>query len=228
MAGIKILISGTPNSGKTSLLQDLEHVFVVARDGKRYPFAQPHVNISQMVHEKNGPSVVDSLLNTVNEKLGVYFDKFGVLPETVVFDSVSKIFLDIEAAVSSVVTSFPYSVINAEISKLVNYIENELIARDINVVVVSHANWDEDTAIYKLVNAGGAYGKKGGFLSEVDNSIFLESKANKRVVHHRSLKFISRTLSAELPDSEDRTTYSLKKHLELLQKDSDAAASFEL
>ena len=228
MAGIKILVSGTPNSGKTTLMQSLDDVFVIARDGKRYPFAQPHVNISQMVHKKNGPSVVDTLINTVNEKLGVYVEKFGKLPETIVWDSISKIFLDIEASVSMVVTSFPYSVINAEISKLVNYIENELIARDINVIIVSHANWDEATGVYKLVNAGGAYGKKGGFLSEVDNAIFVEAKKNKRVVHHRSLQFISRTLSPDLPDTEQVTDYNLKKHLEVLKHMSNNAAAFEL
>lgn len=228
MAGIKILVSGTPNSGKTTLMQSLDNVFVIARDGKRYPFAQPHVNIAEMHHTKDGPSVADSLIATVNEKLGVYVEKFGQLPETIVWDSISKIFLDIESSVSLVISSFPYSVINAEIAKVVNYIENELIARDINVIVVSHARWEEETGKYELVNAGGSYGKKGGFLSEVDNAIFIEAKKNKRVVHHRSLQFVSRTLSPDLPDTEQVADYSLKEHLEVLKKMSTNAAEFEL
>lgn len=166
---VKLLISGMANTGKTTLLKTLEDVFVVARDGKKYPFAQAHTNIPALIYKPtaeeapNGErmTVVEQLIDIINTKLGVYNEKFGKLPTTIVFDSISKIFLDIESAVMAKVDSFPYGVINTEIAMLVDYIEETLIPHGINVVIVSHALADED-GVFKLVNAGGQYGKKGG------------------------------------------------------------------
>jgi len=226
--GAKVLISGMANTGKTSLLKPLEDVFVVARDGKRYPFSQPHTNMPDITHDKQGIGASDGIINVVNTKLGAYKEKFGHLPQTIVFDSISKIFLDIEIAVTNAVSSFPYSVINTEIAKLVAYIENTLIPNGINVVLVSHALPDEDTGMFKLVNAGGAYGKKGGILSEVDFALFIEAKSNKRMIHHRSLKFISRNLIESFPDTEPVGEFNLQDYLNVLTGDSSDAAAFEL
>lgn len=226
--GSKVLVSGVANSGKTSLLKPLKNVFVIARDGKRYPFAQAHVNMPDIEHSKDGPGAVTGIINIINTKLGLYKEKYGALPDTVVFDSISKIFLDIETAVMQKVTSFPYAVINTEIAQLVAYIENTLIPNGINVVLVSHALLDEDTGLYKLVNAGGQYGKKGGVLSEVDQAIFIEAKAAKRVVHHRNLKFISRSLEDSFPDSQPIAEFDLQNYLEVLSGKGGSAAEFEL
>jgi len=226
--GSKVLISGTANSGKTTLLKPLTDVFVIARDGKRYPFAQPHVNMPEVTHDKNGPGAAEGIINIINTKLGAYKEKYGSLPKTVVFDSISKIFLDIEVAVTKVVTSFPYGVINTEIAELVAYIESTLIPNGINVVIISHALMDEDTGLFKLVNAGGAYGKKGGFLSETDQAVFLEAKATKRMVHHRNLKFISRSLNESFPDVEPVAEFNLQNYLDTLSGASGSAAEFEL
>lgn len=233
MAAVKILISGMANTGKTTLLKTLEDVFIVARDGKKYPFPQAHTNIPDLKYkptegENQGLTVSAQYINLINTKLGAYKDKYGKLPKTVVFDSISKIFLDIESAVMEKVTSFPYGVINTEIASIVNYIEETLIPNDINVIIVSHAIYDEDASMYKLVNAGGQYGKKGGFISEVDNAIFVEAKNNKRVVHHKSLKFISRTLHEELPDNLPVAEYNLQDHINLLATSRNDTKEFEL
>jgi len=232
---VKLLISGMANTGKTTLLKTLEDVFVVARDGKRYPFAQPHTNIPDLIYKPSAEeapehermTVSEQLIDIINTKLIKYKEKNDKMPSTIVFDSISKIFLDIESAVMAKVDSFPYGVINTEIAMLVNYIENTLIPYGINVVIVSHALKDEDADTYKLVNAGGQYGKKGGFLSEVDNAIFIEAKGTKRIIHNRSLKFISRTLNEDLPDNMPVADYNLQDHINLLTGMGDAAAEFE-
>lgn len=217
----KILIVGLPMTGKTTLLQSLEEVFVIAHDGKKYPFLQPHTNINVFAN-------VDELISVINEKLGVYMDKNdGKLPKTIAFDSVSKIFLTIEGNCLATVKSFPYGVVNTEIKKFVDYIENELVSRGINVVLVSHAMNDEESGAFKLVNAGGSYAKKGGFLSEVDHSVFVEAKSNKRIVHYRSLKFISRTTLHDLPDNVPSTEYNLQEHINKINAVKEQATEFE-
>lgn len=221
MSNVKMLVSALPAVGKTSLLQSLEDVVVIARDGKKYPFPQPHVNVPDF-------ETVDEFIATVVETVEKYEEKFGNLPKTLAFDSFSKVVLDIEGNVLSRVSSFPYAVVNTEIKKLVDFIEND-VASNFDVVIVSHANFNEETTGYQLVNAGGSWGKKGGILSEVDESLFIEMKGKKRILHYRNPKMIARTTVADLPDSEELTDeFSLQKHLEMLRSKQSEAAEWSL
>ena len=96
-----------------------------------------------------------------------------------------------------------------------------------NVVLISHAIYDPDTTNYSLVGKGD-FAKRGSFLSEVDNAVFLEGKANKRIVHHRSLKFPARTVLVELPDSQSADEYNLANHIAMLSQLVDDVAEFIL
>lgn len=218
---VKLLISGLANTGKTSLLQSLTDVFVVAHDGKQYPFPQPHVNINQFAS-------VSELITTVNTKLGVYKEKFGKLPSTIVFDSVSTIFETIADNCGRQYKGFEiWKNVNSEINEFTRYLEQTLIPHGLNVVIVSHAVWNVDTANYELV-AQGSFAKKGGFLSTVDNSIFIEVKNGKRTIHHRSPKFAARSTLAELPDMQPIEEYNLQKHVDMLSATKNKVASYQL
>jgi GTPase SAR1 family protein len=218
---VKLLIAGQANTGKTTLLQSLEDVFVVAHDGKQYPFPQPHINISRF-------NSVSELLATVNTKLGVYKEKFGKLPTTIAFDSVSTIFETIANNCGSQYKGFDsWKHVNMEVAEFNSYIEDTLIPNGINVVIVSHAVWNVDTATYELV-AQGSFAKKGGFLSTVDNSVFIEVKSNKRIIHHRSTKFAARSALADLPDNQPVEEYNLQQHINKLSELKNSAAKFEL
>ena len=220
MSNVKMLISGITNSGKTSLLQSLTDVLVIARDGKKYPFAQPHVNVPDFTD-------VGELLDLIIEKVGAYEAKHGAMPKTVVVDSISKILLDIEGYVLDQVKSFPYGKVNTEIKRFVDFVEREM-SNEFNIILVSHALYNEDTNGYNLVNAGGSYGKKGGMLSEVDEAIFIEVKGKNRTVHYRNSKMAARTTMADLPDSVPLADFDLQKHVELLQKKQNKAAEWSL
>lgn len=220
MSNVKMLVSGITNSGKTSLLQSLEDVLVIARDGKKYPFAQPHVNVPDFTN-------INTLIDLIVEKVEAYEKKIGKMPKTLAVDSISKILLDIEGYVLEQVKSFPYGKVNTEIKKFVDFIERDM-ATTFNVVLVSHALYNEDTSGYNLVNAGGSYGKKGGMLSEVDEAVFLEVKGKKRIIHYRNSKMASRTVMADLPDSVPLEEFDLQKHLTLLQSKQSKAAEWSL
>ena len=220
MSKVKLLISGLPVIGKTTLLQTLEDVLVIARDGKRYPFPQPHVNVPDFTS-------ADQLINIIVDKVEAYEEKYKKPPETLVLDSISKILLDIEAYCLLQVKSYPYGKVNTEIKTLVDFIETE-ICENFNTVLVSHAIYNEDTVGYSLVNAGGAYGKKGGILSEVDEAIFLELKGKNRIVHFRNSKLAARTTMPDLPESMPLEDFNLQKHLELLKSKQSEAKKWSL
>ena len=220
MSHVKLLVSSLPNIGKTTLLKDLTDVLVIARDGKKYPFPQPHVNVPDFTS-------VEQLIDLIVEKVETYENKIGKLPETIAMDSISKVLLDIEGYTLEQVKSFPYGKVNTEIKKVVDFIERDMVP-NFNIVLVSHAMYSEDVSGYSLVNAGGSYGKKGGILSEVDEAIFVELRGKKRIVHFRNSKMCSRTTLEDLPENMPIEDFNLQEHLEKLQAKQGAAEKWSL
>lgn len=220
MSNVKMLVSGITNSGKTSLLQTLTDVLVIARDGKKYPFEQSHVNVPDFTD-------IDFLIDLIVEKVETFEKKYDRLPKTIAIDSISKILLDIEGYVLEQVKSFPYGKVNTQIKRFVDFIERDMTST-FNIVLVSHALYNEDTAGYNLVNAGGSYGKKGGMLSEVDEAIFLEVKGKKRIIHYRNSRMAARTTVSDLPDSVPLEEFDLQDHLIMLQGKQSKADKWTL
>ena len=214
----KLLVAGLPNTGKTSLLASLKDVLVIANDGKKYPFKQPHVNVGEVCTS-------DDLINIVNDALEKYNDRFDEYPSTVVIDSISKTLLDIEAHYLRTVNSFPYGPIGKDISAMMHYIENDLVSNGCNVIFVSHAFKDDSEV--SLVNAGGSWGKKGGVLSEVDEAIFVEIKGKKRVIQLKNHK-LARSLAYKGEDTVSVDDFDLAKHFELLLEGQDEASEWAL
>jgi len=220
---VKLLISGLSNSGKTTLTKDLnpKETLVISHDGKNYPHPIPHVNIASF-------DSCAELIGTITEKITAFKEKVGAYPKTIVIDSVSKIFDTIMDSCNTKHTGFKiYSELNKEIHDFTEYIQNTLIASSMNVILLSHAIYDADTTNYNLVGKGD-FAKRGGFLAEVDNAVFIETKSNKRIVHHRSTKFPARTVLPEFADNEPIDSYSLAKHIEALSKLKDNVAEFVL
>lgn len=218
---VKLLISGLSGSGKTSLTKDLEDVLVVYHDGKAFPFPKPHTTVRDF-------DSVDEFITLTTEKIEAYNEKVGEYPKTIVFDSVSKIFDTISDNCNRKYNGFEiYTQLNKEINLFTSFIEDSLIASEINVVLISHALFDADTSRYSLV-ASGAFAKRGGFYAEVDEAVFLETKSNKRIVHHRSSKFPARTLNAELPDAVSVEEFNLQTFIEDLADKSTSVDEFEL
>lgn len=218
---IKLVISGESNSGKTTLTKDVKDTLVISHDGKKYPFAVPHGTITTF------DSAAD-LIAFVETKAAAYNDKFKEMPKVVLFDSVSRIYETLYASCSKKYTGFAvYTQLDKEIKEFADFVENTLVANGIDVVILSHAIYDADTAKYNLVGKG-SFSKVGGFLSVVDEAIFIEPKADKRIIHFRSVKFPARTLTEELPDSVNVKDFNLNDHMEILRSHSDKAEEFAL
>lgn len=219
---VKLLISGLPNVGKSTLVKDLDpsKTLLLSRDGKKSPLKLPKKTIEDFTD-------VEDLINQMVAAIQSYIDKTGNNPETIVIDSISKIFLDIEAKILSKVKSFPYGVINVEISAFMNFLEQQ-IAPICNLVMISHAQLNTETNAYELVNAGGSWGKKGGAISEVENAIFIELKGTKRTIHHKNQKMLSRSLIDALPESQPADEFNLQSYLDLVGKEIDESDAYEL
>lgn len=218
---VKLLISGTSNSGKTTLLSSLKDAFVVYHDGKNFPFPMPHTNIATF-------STSAEFIKTVTEKLQAYKAKFGQLPTTVAIDSVSKIFDTLADSCATKYTGFNvFSNLNKEIHEITDYVQNVLIANGMNVVIISHAIYDADTTNYSLIGKGD-FSKRGSFLAETDFAIFLETKNNKRIVHHKSTKFPARNLLGDMPDSEPVEGFNLQEYIDKLSTVHNSVTEYEL
>lgn len=208
MSGTKVLITGLSNSGKTSLVKNLKNTLVLARDGKPFPFPMAHRNLKDF-------ETVSDLLDEMVDAIEKYQEKLKVLPETVVIDSVSRIFTEIETNCQKKFTGFEvWARINKEISALVDFVE-EVREQGINVVLIAHAVWDETSGKYTEV-AKGSFAKMGGFLSTVDYAIYIEHKGTKRIVHHRQ-KNLARTLAEAIPDNQSVEDFNLQNYIDTIK-----------
>ena len=208
----KVLITGMPNTGKTSLVKTLKNAYVVSRDGKPFPFEMVHTDIPDYTK-------VEELLDIVAAKIEAYKEKLGEYPDTIVFDSVSRIFTDIETSCSNRFSGYDvWSNVNKEINKFLSAV-NELLDNGFNVVLVAHAVWDEKAGTY-IETCKGSFAKIGGFLSTVDYAINIDIKGNKRILTHRGTH-LSRTLLDDMPEKEDANNFNLQDYLNKIKAKSN-------
>lgn len=218
--GFKLLVSGTSNAGKTTLTKDLKDTLVISHDGKAYPFEVPHALLTDI-------TTTDDIVNFVNEKVLAYEDAYGTMPTNIVFDSVSRIYDSLNESCSRRFTGFTiYSNLDKEIKAFADFLE-EILEGGVNLIIISHALFDAEENKYNLVGKG-SFAKLGGFLSVVDEGIFVEAKNDKRILHFRSTKFPARTLREELPKSMPSTDFDLQAHVELLKQSGESASKFTL
>lgn len=158
MAAIKLLIAGFENTGKSTTASKIEDALVINFDRKTYGFAVPHVNITEYTG-------IDDLISTINEKLGAYQERYNKLPQTVVLDTVTQFYTTLQAYNENNFKGFDvHKNNNKDTLNLNAYIEDTLIANDINVVIVAHTVFDQETARH-IIPATGQFGKAGSWLS---------------------------------------------------------------
>ena len=208
----KVLITGVSNSGKTHLLKPLKKALVFSRDGKPFPLELPHTNIPDYMH-------IDELLDVVQEKLEAYKEKVGEYPDTLVFDSVSRIFTDIETNSQNRFKGYDvWSNVNMEVNKFVAA-TNELLSNGFNIVLIAHAVFDVESKTF-TETCKGSFAKTGGFLSTVDYAVNISVVGNKRIVQHKGMQ-LSRTLIDDMPDKEDVNNFNLQDYLDKIKIKSE-------
>lgn len=218
---IKLLVSGFENTGKSTLAASIENAMVVNFDRKEYGFAVPHMNITDY-------SGIDSLIDLINEKLGVYQEKMGKLPETLVLDTVTQFYTTMQHYNDDNFKNFDvHKNNNRDTLHLNAYIEDVLIANGVNVVIVAHTVFDADTARH-IIPATGQFGKAGSWMSVVNDAIFIEKKSANYIIHQKSMKFPCRTTLEDIETSVDGKDYDLNKHIARLTASKIEAQEFIL
>jgi len=212
---VKILVSAFESSGKSTITSKLEDALIFNMDHKEYGFKVPHANIKDY-------EGMTELLNTVSEKIQGYKEKFGQFPKTIVFDTVTQMYSSMQKFNADKFKGFDiHSNNNRDTLAFNEFIEQSLIPSNINVVITAHAMWDEATSRH-IIPATGAFAKAGSWLSVVNDSIFIEKKSNKLIVHTSSMKFPSRTTLSDMKESIPMDEYDLQEHINKL-----AAQKFE-
>ena len=220
MDGVKLLIVAKEASGKTTLISKLEDALVVSTDNKAFTGKVPHFRYSEY-------SGLQDLLDTINGKLTTYQEKYGKLPKTLVIDSVTHLANNMERYANEKYTGFSiWAALGKDILEFNHYLETIVIPSGMNVVITSHCQFDKDTARYEIASPG-SFGKNGSWLSVTDNSVFIEVKGNKRVVHTNSLKFPARTNITPV-DPVDIDAYNINDHIALLEASKQEASMFTL
>lgn len=215
MSAAKVLITGLPNTGKTTLLKPLKNALVVSRDGKPFSLEMPHFNMDDYDN-------INTLIDTLVAKLEVYEKKMGKSPDTIVFDSVSRIFTDIETYCAKRFHGFDvWSNLNKDINVFLGSISG-LQEAGYNVVLIAHAVWDETAKKY-IETCKGSFAKTGGFLSTVDYAMNIDIVGNKRIITHRGSS-LSRTLLADIPEKEDANNFNLQDYLDKIKKQSEVVS----
>ena len=234
--GIKLLLTGLSNSGKTNALKTLDpkKSFVVSIDGKTFSLPIPHANyatfpsvegfISGWTDDEGNP------VEGIVDKIGKFKTKTGAYPETVVVDTVSRVFQIIADNCGSQFKGFEiHANISKEIAKFNQFLEVQLVGNGMNVVSTTHVTLNADTGLYEDASSG-AYKKSGGSISVHDSVSFLQVKAKKYIITHRAAGLPCRTLLSvkDLPDTQPADEYSLAKHIKLLSSNSAEAEAFVL
>ena len=129
--GVKLLILGEKNSGKSSLAKTIDDSLTVSYDAKPYPFEKPHITL------KDGFTTQDIVEISANA-IDRYEARFKELPRTIIFDAVSRIFMELEDVCQRRYSGFDvWSNLLKETNKLVKFFNNDLIDNGFNVVLKS-------------------------------------------------------------------------------------------
>ena len=217
--GVKFGIIATENSGKTVLVSKLKDALVMSTDNKAFKGKVAHFRY-------NNYEGIDSFIDTCTAKLEAYKEKYEDYPRTFVIDSVTHLQNNMEKYANDKFTGFTiWSTLGKEILAINDFLE-DIIANGINVIITAHTQYDPDTQKYKI-NSPGAFGKNGSWLSVLDEAIFIEVKANKRIVHFKTMKFPCRSLQ-DLPDSMDLNDFDINKHIEVLENVAEESQEWSL
>lgn len=203
----KILANGKSGTGKSSLVKGLRKAFVVSRDGKAFPFKMPHMTIKEYIDMSTvilGGTIKDEEGNDVYyegimDKLEKYAERNGEYPETVVIDSVSKLMQDAIDYANLNFDGFDvHSTINKEIAVLTSFIQETLVANNVNVVLINHV-MENDKKGYIPIGQG-KFKDKGAWYSEVDESFLVEENGGNISVTFRGSNNQARTLLEDMPN----------------------------
>lgn len=251
---IKLLINAEAGVGKTELLRSMgTETFVISRDGKKFGLPLPHFLVEEWVNMNTflygGKNAQGEPIDGVTQKIEKYHQKFDAYPETIAFDSVSQIFMDVidVAAQKPNVYGSQGAEVTKEMALLTQFIHESLEMSGINVVLLNHVIPEKEdgklTGNY-LPFGSGKFLEKKAFFSTTNESITIELSGSQRRVYMRGADKLARTTLNDLPDvmwiedfvnpnkskklKEGESYYTLRGHMDLLTSVQSQVGTFAL
>ena len=219
---VKLLVCGLESSGKSSITSKIKGALVINFDNKEYNFEV----FSSDFKEYNG---VGSVVDFINNKVSKYKEVNGEFPKVVVLDTVTQMY-----SMMILHNSKKYSVFNIHTQNNIdtlefnNYLEDVLLANGVDVVVVAHTVFDDNTKAFTIA-ANGQFAKAGSFLSIVNDAIFIDKKGGKLTVYLNDIKYPSRSTIGGIQDKVGVDEYDINEHLDKLrQKQETITNKFKL
>jgi len=252
----KILLNGEAAVGKTSLLATLDptKTLVISRDSKAFTLPMPHMLVEEYYDmnlflfggevQQDGEAVA---IEGVTDKMEAFEAKMGTYPETVVFDTVSQITMDVinKALKTPNVYGSQGAEINKELGVFVDFLHEYLELNDINIVLLNHVIKDKSDEATEYVAFGqGKFKDKGGFFSIVDESVTIAQEGSYLVAYTKGMLKQARS-KLDIPAKmyiestgdpikskklkEDEVYYSLRSHLDMvIEANSKVTTEFRL
>ena len=252
----KILVNSESGVGKTTLLRTLdpEKTLVISRDSKTFSLAMPHMLVEEYydmntflfgadITGEDGVVHVDGVV----DKMEAFNDKFDYYPETIVFDTVSQLTMDVinKALKTPNVYGSQGAEINKELGIFVDFLHSYLELSGINIILLNHVIKDKSDESTEYVAFGqGKFKDKGGFYGIVDESVTLAQEGKYLVAYTKgSLKQARSKL--DIPAKmyiesigepiqskklkEDEVYYTLNDHLHMIiDRNSKVTEEFKL
>ena len=177
-------------------------------------------------------SLYKPLANDNKEKVNeIYKNKFNELPKTIVFDTITHLYLDITNFNRRNYSGFDiHSQNNDDAQSLNEFIENKLIReKNINIVLMAHTTIEPKTNRFS-VPAQGSFARAGGFVSFVDESIYIDRNEEHLIVLKDPTNAVVRSV---LKYDEDKfvvhfNTFNINKHLAALEHISNDSEESKL
>jgi hypothetical protein len=192
----KLLVNGEAATGKTTLLRSLDptKTLVISRDNKTFGLPIPHMlveeyyDMSTLLYGADVTQEDGSLehIDGVVDKMEAFKDSLGHYPETVVFDTVSQITMDVinKALKTPNVYGSQGAEINKELGIFVDFLHEYLELNGINIVLLNHVIKDKSDEATEYVAFGqGKFKEKGGFFSIVDESVTIAQEGSYLVAY---------------------------------------------
>lgn len=218
--GVKLLVVAKEASGKTTLISKLREALVVSTDNKAFSGKVAHFRHSEYLG-------LQDTINTIVSKVGAYQERYGKLPKTIVVDSVTHLANNMERWANDKFSGFSvYANLGKDILAFNHFLETQILPAGMNVVLTSHCQQNADTGRYEIASPG-QFGKNGSWLSVTDNSIFIEIKGSKRIVHTNSMKFPARS-NIDMPESYSMDDYDINEHIAKIEESKCEAEEFAI
>ena len=191
----KLLVNGEAATGKTTLLSSLNptKTLVISRDSKVFSLPIPHMLVEEFYGmelflfggeiQQDGETVV---LEGVTDKMEAFEASLGHYPETVVFDTVSQLTMDVinKALKTPNVYGSQGAEINKELGIFVDFLHEYLELNGINIILLNHVIKDKsDEATEYIAFGQGKFKEKGGFFSIVDESVTIAQEGSYLVAY---------------------------------------------